>query len=213
MSHARPAPPNPRPSSCLNHRLRGLKDCADVPSQPSRRCVLRTNCILHPYSILALCPLLYSRLSSAFRFFFIGPVGYVSVCSVLCPSPYSRLSSAFNPLICVIRDSDNLPTPFALLSPFIRLSLFLFWPCGLRLCLLCALSSALLSPFFSPLPSPVSPFIPSRLSSAFNPLICVIRDSDKFSTPSALLSPFFSPLPSPLSPFIPSRLSSAFHLR
>ena len=37
----------------------------------------------------------------------------------LCPLPYSRFSSAFNPLICVIRDSDKLPTPFAPLSPCI----------------------------------------------------------------------------------------------
>ena len=84
----------------------------------------------------ALCPSLYSRLSSAFRFFFLGPVGYASVCSVRCPLPYSRLSSAFNPLICVICvicDSDNLPTPsvpltIPLPSPVSRLP---FYPLSL----------------------------------------------------------------------------------
>ena len=43
-----------------------------------------------------------------------------SALSALCPLPYSRFSSAFNPLICVIRDSDKLPMPFATRSPFFR---------------------------------------------------------------------------------------------
>ena len=66
----------------------------------------------------------------------------------------------------------------------------------------CSLPSALLSPFLSRLPSPVSPFLPSRLSSAFNPLICVIRDSDNLPTPFALLSSFIRSLcPLPYSRF------------
>ena len=40
----------------------------------------------------------------------------------LCPLLYSRLYPPFIRVICVIRDSDKLPTPFALLSLFIRLS-------------------------------------------------------------------------------------------
>ena len=132
-----------------------------------------------------------------------------------------RRGNPCNPLIRVICDSDKRMTadwmsggwehadgtkdtaaveswghPCNLLIRFIRL--FFCRPCGLRLCLFCALPSALLSllirlsspnpcnPRFRqpthalrptlavPLPSPVS--LP--LQSAFNPLIRVIRDSD-----------------------------------
>ena len=41
VSYARPAPPNPRPSSCLNHRLRGFWDYADYPHNPPAAMSLR----------------------------------------------------------------------------------------------------------------------------------------------------------------------------
>ncbi len=129
-------------------RIKGLHGC---PPQPSRRCVprttytLRPTCQPNPLSLpSAPLSLFLSRLPSS-----VSPSLPSRFSSPVSRLPSPRLSPLAFPLPAPV---SRLPSPvsrlpFSRLSPLIRLSLFLFRPCGLRLCLLCALPFALLSPF------------------------------------------------------------------